>query len=84
MTPAGKSLEKLTKVMDWSEAKPLWEAASREFAEGASGSVNVFQNGSRGVSLESVWRNIEYPVLKQNGNNIIYNVTTPSGVVKVP
>ncbi len=84
MTSAGQELQKLTQGMDWVDAKPLWEAASRDFAEGAQGAVHVFHNGSRGVSLESVWRNIEYPVLRENGNDIIYNVTTSSGTVKVP
>ena len=77
MTAAGQRLQGITKGMDWADAKPLWEAASADFARGASGSVNVFQNGSRGVSLESVWRGVEYPILKQQGNGIIYNVTKP-------
>lgn len=64
MTATGKQLQELTKGMDWVDAKPLWEAASREFAQGASGAVQVFQSGSRGVSLESVWRNVEFQVPK--------------------
>jgi hypothetical protein len=77
MTAAGQRLQGITKGMEWADAKPLWEAASADFARGASGSVNVFQNGTRGVSLESVWRGVEYPILKQQGNGIIYNVTKP-------
>jgi hypothetical protein len=77
MTAAGQRLQGITKGMDWADAKPLWEAASADFARGASGSVNVFQNGTRGVSLDSVWRGVEYPILKQQGNGIIYNVTKP-------
>ena len=84
MTEAGQRLQQITKGMDWADAKPLWEAASRDFAQGASGPVHVFQNGNRGVSLESIWRNVEYPILKQNGNGIIYNVTTPAGPVRLP
>jgi hypothetical protein len=56
MTAAGQRLQQITKGMDWADAKPLWEAASADFARGATGTVNVFQNGTRGVSLESVWR----------------------------
>jgi hypothetical protein len=84
MTAAGQRLQQITKGMDWADAKPLWEAASANFARGATGTVNVFQHGTRGVSLESVWRGVEYPLLKQQGNGIIYNVTTPLGPVKVP
>ena len=84
MSAAGQRLQQITKGMDWADAKPLWEAASADFARGATGTVNVFQNGTRGVSLESVWRGVEYPLLKQQGNGIIYNVTTPLGPVRVP
>jgi hypothetical protein len=84
MTAAGQRLQQATKGMDWADAKPLWETASADFARGATGTVNVFQNGTRGVSLESVWRGVEYPLLKQQGNGIIYNVTTPLGPVRVP
>jgi RHS repeat-associated protein len=84
MTAAGQRLQQITKGMDWADAKPLWEAASREFAEGATETVHVFQSGTRGVSLQSVWRNVEYPILQKNGINIIYSVTTPVGPIRIP
>ena len=61
----------------------MWQKASADFAREASAEVNVFQNGSRGVSLESVWRTTEYPILQQQGNKIIYHIVTPEGVTTV-
>ena len=84
MTAVGQRLQQTTKGLDWlTEAKPMWEAASADFARGATGPVHVFQNGSRGVSLESVWRGTEFPLLKQQGNPINYHVVMPNGVVPV-
>ncbi len=78
MTATGQELAQVTKGMDWlTEARPLWSAASRDFARGASGTVHVFHN-ARGVSLESVWRLVEYPELISNPNvRIIYHVVWP-------
>jgi len=60
--------------LEWTEAKPLWEAASREFAQGASGDVHVFQ-AAEGVRLKSIWAKIEYPSLSRNpAVNLIYHV----------
>jgi hypothetical protein len=75
MTARGVELNSLTRGMDYlTQAKPLWSQASKEFASGASGTVHVFQN-ARGVGLESIWREVEYPILKNNPNvQIIYHV----------
>jgi hypothetical protein len=82
MTAVGQRLQQTTKGLDWlTEAKPMWEAASADFARGATGPVNVFQNGSRGVSLESVWRGTEFPLLQQQGNPLNYHIVMPNGVV---
>jgi hypothetical protein len=62
----------------------MWEKASADFARGVGGEVNVFQNGTRGVSLESFWRTVEYPILQKQGNKIIYHVVTPGGVTTLP
>jgi hypothetical protein len=40
------------------------------FARGPAGDVNVFQNAA-GVSINSTWKRIEFPILQNN--NIIYN-----------
>jgi len=69
----------------WSQARPQWQALSEDFARKAYGEVNVFQN-SRGVALDSIWRN-EYQVLRQNQNvtSIKYSVVMPDGsVVQLP
>ncbi len=76
MTPQGKQLEQSAKELDWlTEARPKWIEASKDFAELAVGDVHVFQN-AKGVSLQSVWRQAEYPALKNNRNvsNIIYHI----------
>ena len=73
MTRAGKNLTTLTKGMPWSEAGPMWKRLSTVYAKGAKGTIHVFQN-SRGVGINSVWGTVEYPILKQNGVNIIYHI----------
>ena len=73
MTRAGKNLTTLPKGMLWSEAGPMWKRLSTVYAKGAKGTIHVFQN-SRGVGINSVWRTVEYPILKQNGVNIIYHI----------
>lgn len=71
MTARGQELA--ASNLEWTEAKPLWEAASEEFASGASGDVHVFQ-AAEGVRVESMWAKIEYPILSQNpAVNIIYH-----------
>jgi len=67
MTEAGQSVEAATQGMEWSEARPLWEAASRDFASNASGEVKVFQSAS-GVNITSIWAQTEYPTLLANPN----------------
>jgi RHS repeat-associated protein len=87
MTQAGQQLAQTTKGLDWlTQARPMWVDTSRSFAEGAVGDVHVFQSGTRGVSLESIWREVEYPTIMQNNNvnNIFYHVITPEGVTVVP
>lgn len=82
MTKEGKNLIKLTKNMDWADAKPLWENASKEFAQGANGSVQVFHY-SEGVSVNSVWGKVEYNILKNNGIEINYNIVRPDGSILI-
>lgn len=76
MTRAGQNMVKLTEGMSWEQAAPMWQRISCQFAKGAEGSVHVFQN-SGGIGVKSVWGTIEYPILKQNGVNIIYHNVIP-------
>jgi roadblock/LC7 domain-containing protein len=75
MTPAGQAMESATQGMEWSEAQPLWSAASRDFAQQAAGEVHVFQNAA-GVSINSIWATQEYPALMENPyvSGIAYHV----------
>jgi RHS repeat-associated protein len=66
MTSSGRAVSSATREMPWSEAKPMWDQASADFARGAAGTVEVFHNAA-GVSLNSAWRNVEYPILERNG-----------------
>ena len=60
-----------TAEMAWEEAKPIWDQASADFAEGARGTAHVFQAAS--VRLASSWAKAEYPKLIGNGVKIIYH-----------
>jgi len=76
MTPAGQALEAATQGMDYvSQARPLWAAASRDFAAQASGDVHVFQNAVS-LSRASIWATDEYPELVSNSNvtDIVYHL----------
>ena len=60
-TDVGIHLSKATQGMDWlTQAKPLWAAASSDFAGGAEGVVHAFLNSP---SANSIWNTIEYPIL---------------------
>lgn len=66
MTEAGRALEASTANMDYAtEAKPLWETASYNFARGASGPVHVFINFERAWE-GSIWAQTELPALVDN------------------
>ena len=67
MTPEGQAVEAATKDMPWSEAKPLWTAASERFAAGASGNADVFINVAR-ANPDSIWAETELPALVDNPN----------------
>ena len=85
-TVIGRLITAITQGVDYiTQAKPLWDAASRVFAEGASGEVNVFQN-ALGVGANSIWAAIEYPTLMLNPNvtYIIYHIVMPDGRIVTP
>ncbi len=72
MSPGGQAAERATEGLPWSEAKPIWDQASSDFASGARETVHVFHNAD-GVSLISTWRTVEYPTLVENGVNMIFH-----------
>lgn len=76
MTRAGQNLTNLTKGMPWTDAAPLWQKMSSTYANGvkAGSTIHVFQNAETGVGLNSIWRTVEYPILKSKGVNIIYHL----------
>ncbi len=74
MTAGGRLLDKATTAGNYKYMKPLWNFASRNFANGAEGSVTAVQSMSRGVRVDSIWRSIEYSTLKSSGNPINWYV----------
>lgn len=71
MTMGGHIMNTIGPYLPRSISRPIWDGLSRNFARGASGNINVFQNAV-GVSLKSTWRRIEYPILQKN--NIFYHI----------
>ncbi|QMW02856.1 hypothetical protein [Spirosoma foliorum] len=76
MTLGGRIMRQLNRTIlpkSSSISSYIWNSLSTNFANGAKGSVNIFHNASGGVRLESTWRAIEYPILKQNKVNMIFH-----------
>ena len=73
MTARGRELEAANP--EWPEpGKSLWDAASADFAAGATGDVHVFQ-AAEGVRLGSAWARVEWPILSQNPDvNVIFHM----------
>jgi hypothetical protein len=71
MTRAGQNLQNLitTRNIPWNEAKPMWEKLSTVYATGAKENAHFFP----GVTLnpESIWLNVEKPILIKNEVKII-------------
>ena len=72
-TRAGISLQKLItdKNIPWSEAKPMWARLSATLAKSIpeGSTVRVFINNP---TAESIWLNVERPILEKKGVKIIY------------
>jgi len=73
MTLKGKYLTILTNLKGYEAIKPLWEKASVEFAKDAAGTVNIFQNATEGIRVTSTFVTKEYPILKNNGVEMIFH-----------
>ena len=73
MTRTGKFLEWLTAITSKEFTAPLWNIASRFYAEGAQGTAHVFlREGLRkGIG---VWGTIESPILERNGVYVIQHI----------
>ncbi len=65
MTDAAKSLQRHMNKnkLTYPQMSASWSRLSEDFARGAKGSVTVFHN-AKGVRLKSIWRTVEYPILK--------------------
>lgn len=74
-TPLGKEIIAKTKDLPWEQAKPMWEAASLQFAQQASGTVNVFIYAPN-FSTSSILITKELPALfsNPNVNEIVINI----------
>jgi len=74
-TPVGKEIIAKTKDIPWEQAKPMWEAASLQFAQQAGGTVNVFIYAPN-FSSSSIFMITELPALLSNPNvnEIIINI----------
>ena len=71
MSTKGRIMNSVSPYLPKSISSPIWNNLSSNFAKGASGNINVFQNAA-GVGLNSTWRMVEYPILKNQ--NIIYHI----------
>lgn len=49
-----------------SQAYQWWTRLSTQYAKGERGTINVFQNSTTEVSMESIWRLYGYPALNAN------------------
>ncbi len=54
----------------YSLMKPLWDAASEQFAKSASNVVHVFINSS-GINFESTFLTIEYWIVRELGVELV-------------
>ena len=66
-TAQGKEIIAQTKNIPWEIAKPMWESASLNFAQQASGTVNAFIYAPN-FSNTSIFMTVELPALINNPN----------------
>lgn len=71
MTTTGSIMNTISPYLPNSITRPIWNKLSTNFARGATGDINVFQN-TAGISLKSTWAKIEFPILQNK--NIIYQM----------
>ena len=74
-TKQGARVLQLTKNMPWDEAKPLWEALSKDLAKNAPmyGKAHVYLTREALENNKSIWMAIEKNILESRGAEIIYH-----------
>ncbi|QLG44898.1 hypothetical protein [Costertonia aggregata] len=70
MTTRGQIMNTLNPVLPRSVSNPIWRRLSTNFAKGAKGEAHFFTTPA-GPRPESIWLNLEKPILQQNGVRII-------------
>ena len=84
MTPHGQALEEWTKNLDWeTEAKPLWQKTSKDFAGSTVGEAHVFIYEPKYRGANSVWEQDELPILKKKGIPVFEHRIDADGNIKV-
>ena len=84
MTPHGQALEEWTKNLDWeTEAKPLWQKTSKDFAGSTVGEAHVFIYEPKYRGANSVWEQDELPILKKKGIPVFEHKIDADGNIKV-
>ena len=84
MTPHGRVLEEWTKNLDWeTEAKPLWQKTSKDFAGSTVGDAHVFIYEPKYRGANSVWEQDELPVLKKKGITVFEHRIDADGNITV-
>ena len=73
MTFTGKTLTALTRMTDYKYTSGLWDMASRAFARGSEGPVNVFFNPGA-THAASTFARKELPELIEKQAEVIYHV----------
>jgi RHS repeat-associated protein len=74
MTGKGSWMQRKLGNLDWLEAAPAWDKASKHFAKNAEGPVHVFMTRRAMANPNSVWHRIEKPILTDANKNIIYHI----------
>ena len=67
-----KLIKQQGKDAAWKIMKPLFDAASEQFARSANGTVHIFLNAS-GIRFESTFLTVEYWILKEMGINMVFH-----------
>ena len=67
-----KLIKEQGKDAAWKIMKPLFDAASEQFARSANGTVHIFLNAS-GIRFESTFLTVEYWILREMGINMVFH-----------
>ncbi|MBO5417424.1 MAG: hypothetical protein J6A50_02325 [Clostridia bacterium] len=67
-----KLIKEQGKDAAWEIMKPLFDAASEQFARSANETVHIFLNAS-GIRFESTFLTVEYWILREMGINMVFH-----------